>query len=81
LVGRASPEGLVSYNQDLSQRRVQLVENVLISKGIERKRIVDVIPECTNIEAGVYACGEVGAAGPEERQVKLVFEVNTEANP
>lgn len=76
LVGKASPEGPETYNLDLAQRRAQLVMEVLVDKGVGRGRIVDVAPECTNVETGVYACGEVGALGPEDRQVKVVFAVS-----
>lgn len=80
LVGKASPEGLPPYNLDLAQRRAQLVEKALVDKGIERGRIVDVVPECIRVETGVYACGEVGAIGPEDRQVKAVFAVSLREN-
>src|SRR5262249_5512166 len=81
LVGKASPEGPPPYNLDLAQRRAQLVEKALVDEGIERGRIVDVVPECTRVETGVYTCGEVGAIGPEDRQVKVVFAVSVGANP
>ncbi|UVT17581.1 MAG: DUF4157 domain-containing protein [Nitrospira sp.] len=81
LVGKASPEGPETYNLDLAQRRAQLVMEVLVDKGVGRGRIVDVAPECTQVETGVYACGEVGALGPEDRQVKAVFDATTAPNP
>jgi Domain of unknown function (DUF4157) len=81
LVGKASPEGPSLHNLDLAKRRAQLVEKVLVDKGIERGRIVDVAPECTQVETGVYTCGEVGATDLEDRQVKVVFDVSTGANP
>lgn len=81
LVGKASPEGPEAYNLDLAQRRAQLVMEVLVDKGVGRGRLVDVAPECTQVETGIYACGEVGAIGPEDRQVKVVFAMSKNANP
>lgn len=81
LVGKASPEGPETYNLDLAQRRAQLVMEVLVNNGVGRGRIIDVAPECTLVETGVYACGEVGAIGPEDRQVKVVFAMNKNATP
>jgi hypothetical protein len=73
LVGKASPEGPDTYNLDLGKRRVQLVAKALMENGVDRSRIVEVKPECTKVEAGIYTCGEAGATGPEDRQVKFVF--------
>jgi hypothetical protein len=73
LVGKASPEGPDTYNLDLGQRRAQMVARALMENGIDRSRIVEVAPECTKAEAGIYTCGEAGASGPEDRQVKFVF--------
>jgi hypothetical protein len=81
LVGRASPEGTPAYNLDLSTRRAQLVEKVLVAKGVDRGRIVDVAPVCTGVESGVYSCGETGSKGPADRQVKVVFEAGAAATP
>jgi len=73
LVGKASPEGPDTYNLDLGKRRAQLVAKILMDKGIDRSRIVEVTPECTQVESGIYTCGETDAAGPEDRQVKVLF--------
>jgi hypothetical protein len=81
LVGKASPEGPSSYNFDLAKRRAQLVEQVLVDKGIERIRITDLAPECTRVETGVYSCGEVGANDPADRQVKVVFDAGAGVTP
>ncbi len=81
LVGKASPEGTAPYNLALAKRRAQLVEKVLVDEGIERGRMIDVAPECTKVETGVYTCGEVGATGSEDRQVKVVFDLGAGATP
>jgi Domain of unknown function (DUF4157)/OmpA family len=73
LVGKASPEGPDTYNLGLGQRRALMVAKALMEKGIDRSRIVEVAPECAEVEAGIYTCGEAGASGPEDRQVKFVF--------
>ena len=81
LVGRASPEGPDTYNLDLGKRRAETVAKALIENGIERGRIVQVSPECTEVESGIYTCGEAGATGPEDRQVKFVFAGSATATP
>jgi Domain of unknown function (DUF4157) len=81
LVGKASPEGPATYNLDLGKRRAQLVVKALMDQGIDRSRIVEVAPECTKVETGIYTCGETDAAGPEDRQVKVVFSGASGATP
>jgi hypothetical protein len=76
LVGKASPEGSVPYNLDLGSRRAQLVAQALSDNGIDGSRIVDVNPECQQVSTGIYTCGEAGATGPEDRQVKVLFLPN-----
>jgi len=73
LVGKASPEGPDAYNLDLGKRRAQLVAKALLENGIARNRIVEVSPECTKVDTGIYTCGEANATGPEDRQVKFVI--------
>jgi len=81
LVGRASPEGPATYNLDLGKRRAELVAKALVDKGIDRSRIVEVAPECTKVGTGIYTCGETDAAGPEDRQVKVMFSRASGATP
>jgi hypothetical protein len=81
LVGKASPEGPDTYNLDLGKRRAQMVAKALIENGIDRSRIVEVSPECTKVEPGLYSCGEEGASGPEDRQVKFDFAKAAGATP
>jgi outer membrane protein OmpA-like peptidoglycan-associated protein len=81
LVGKASPEGPATYNLDLGKRRAQLVAKALMENGIDRSRIIEVAPECTKVESGIYTCGETDAAGPEDRQVKFVFAGASGATP
>jgi hypothetical protein len=81
LVGKASPEGPATYNLDLGKRRAQLVAKALMENGIDRSRIVEVSPECTKVESGIYTCGETDAVGPEDRQVKVVFSGASGATP
>lgn len=81
LVGKASPEGPDTYNLDLGKRRAQLVAKALMENGIDHSRVVEVAPECTKVESGIYTCGEAGATGPEDRQVKFVFAGVAGATP
>jgi hypothetical protein len=76
LVGKASPEGTDAYNLDLGGRRAKLVAQALAENGIDASRIVDVKPECTRLSVGVFTCGETGAVGPDDRQVKVLFLPN-----
>jgi hypothetical protein len=75
LTGRASPEGSEDYNMRLGKRRALIIARALERAGISRSRIADP-PDgklgagCLAIEAGIVSCGESGAAGPDDRQVK-----------
>jgi hypothetical protein len=81
LAGRASPEGTGDYNFDLARRRAELVRVALLANGITDDRIVDVAPECDPIRRGVYDCGKKGSTGPQDRQVKVVFQPQPAATP
>jgi len=76
LVGHASPEGDKNYNHGLGERRALLVKSVLDAKKLGG-RLVDVKPECDLVSNGVYNCGEKDATGPEDRQVKVLFDQGT----
>ncbi len=81
LVGRASPEGTPDYNVDLARRRAELVRSTLLANSISDDRIVDVAPECDPVRRGVFECGAKGSTGPDDRQVKLVFQSQPAATP
>jgi uncharacterized protein DUF4157 len=82
LVGHASPEGDKNYNHGLGERRALLVKSVLDAKKIGG-RVVDVKPECDFVSNGIYNCGEKDATGPEDRQVKVLFDqsISGQAQP
>jgi hypothetical protein len=81
LTGKASSEGTPEYNRKLGERRVRLVADALVAKGIDRSRIADqpgTKVACAAVEAGLRNCGESGAAAtpdPADRQVRAdVFD-------
>ncbi len=77
LVGRASPEGPDTYNMDLSTRRAQLLAQAL-RDALSREPVAagpdaGLTKGCQTVDSGIFACGEIGAAGPEDRQVKAIL--------
>jgi hypothetical protein len=74
LVGHTSPEGDKGYNHALGERRALLVKSVLDAKKLGEHRVADVNPECDAVSNGIYNCGDKDATGPEDRQVKVVFD-------
>ena len=86
LVGKASPEAPDAYNMDLSTRRVQLVSQAL-ADALPGSPVADGpdpgLPKgCQTVGTGMFACGKIGATGPDDRQVKaIVFAPSTPAAP
>jgi len=75
LVGKASPDGTVEYNQALGERRAQMVRNALMDAGISDSRLADpptsgLDPDCETLAPGMANCGERGATGDRDRQVR-----------
>lgn len=74
LAGNASiekPADDPQYNQRLTERRVQLIARELERRGIDRTRIADPsdapsLPGCEELDDGIHACGDTGAAETTE---------------
>jgi outer membrane protein OmpA-like peptidoglycan-associated protein len=77
LTGKASPEGPSDYNLSLSIRRVRLIEAALTERlgGARTAVSAGSSPPagCHALDTGVFACGEVGATGESDRQVRVDF--------
>jgi hypothetical protein len=77
LVGRASPDGTDAYNMDLSTRRARLLAEAL-RDALSRQPVAagpdpGLVKGCQTVDSGIFACGEIGSAGPEDRQVKAIL--------
>lgn len=75
LTGRASPPGADSYNLDLGDRRARMLASALASAGVGGARIADP-PDatlgdgCTQLGVGLVSCGETGATGEADQEVR-----------
>jgi len=86
LVGKASPEGTDSYNMDLSARRARLValalQDALSTSPVSAGPDPGLPKGCQPAGSGMFACGEIGSTGPDDRQVKaIVFTPAAPATP
>lgn len=75
LVGRASPEGAPGYNLDLGARRATMIAQALGAAGIVSSRFaatpaVPLVTGCRPVAPGIFTCGEAGATGPSDREVR-----------
>ena len=75
LIGRASPEGKADFNMELGKRRALIIAKAMARAGISRSRIANPPDDkletgCRAIDTGLVSCGEAGATGPDDRQVK-----------
>lgn len=72
LIGKASPPGTEEYNQALGARRARLIAKALVDAGIDRSRIADspLGSACDSLGDGLFSCGETGATGAADRQVR-----------
>jgi hypothetical protein len=75
LIGKASPDGPEDYNLTLGARRAELVKAALLDAGISESQLVDPAadgpdPACEKLGPGVANCGELGATGSRDRQVR-----------
>jgi hypothetical protein len=77
LTGKASPEGPSDYNFKLSIRRARMIEAALADRlGGARTGASpgSSLPAgCQSIDTGIFACGEIGATGESDRQVRVDF--------
>ncbi|MDX2247055.1 MAG: DUF4157 domain-containing protein [Bacteroidia bacterium] len=84
LIGRASSEGSIAYNLQLSARRSLLVKHSLYSRGVSSHRIAnslyDVPSGCQTLQSGIHYCGEEGATGSSHRVVEIILFNPNSAN-
>ncbi len=77
LTGRASPPGTEPYNLELGTRRARMVALALAAAGVGGSRLgepadVGVGEGCRSLGDGLASCGETGATGAADQEVRAV---------
>jgi outer membrane protein OmpA-like peptidoglycan-associated protein len=74
LTGHSDARGSLDYNQKLSEKRTQSIADLLISEGINKKRIaVKAAGESSPIAINQYEDGSDAPEGRKYRTIILIF--------